>query len=258
MSNKGVIIAVVVVVLVVGYGVAQVVPLQNIKQSFANFIGSTSKGQTNSVTQNGQTSNNSASLTASTSGAASPVCAKSICVSNPQLQSDDSLVVDVTNNGTSPTETIQALDACAPGFSQCRDIACPQPTTFVLPVGDEFKNESLNLQCASSLFSEPYYYAYGSSPVAGQSYYFELGVTTNSGSSVVLNVAAPAIGSFTGSSTTSSFSVTDVVSSKVMLFENLSGNMDVVLDIAGSPSTNGLPSSNITASLYDEQVPINW
>lgn len=52
--NKAAIVAVVVVILVVGYGAAQVVPLQNVQRIFANFMGSTSSSA-NQTTQTVQT-----------------------------------------------------------------------------------------------------------------------------------------------------------------------------------------------------------
>src|SRR5271157_3107998 len=120
-----------------------------------------------------------------------PITSAQITIKSAQLQNGKNLAVDVLNNRQVSTKTIQALDACSPDFSICQGLLA-EPVTFVLPSGSEYVENLTIPQCGFASGIEPCW----GDPITGQTYYFKIQVTFNSGNPVNLNVAAKATGTY--------------------------------------------------------------
>jgi hypothetical protein len=166
-----------------------------------------------------------------------------ITVTSAQLGNNDVLTMNVENNGQSSTKTIQALDACAPDFSQCEDLNA-YSSTFVLPSGNSYIENLTIPQVGFSSYIAPGWGA----PVTGQTYYFKVGVTLANGDSQDVDISAITTGHYAFSNffgQPNPVSITAVDSSSLEVFGNLSGRMSIVLTL------NSTLSTLITANLLN-------
>lgn len=198
-----------------------------------------------------------------TSNSSSPLTIKSA-----QLGNNSQLTVDLQNNGQISTKTIRVTQTCAPDYSECQSLGL-QPTTFVLPAGNEFA-ESLTIpQCSFAPNLGCGAFSSGL-PIQGQTYYFELQVVLANGKTVNLPVAAVASGSFALSSAFSSQMYPDQivvsgVSSSFGLFENLSGRLEIALTVDRSSTLTVAIECGVNVSIsadllnktsYTEGIPV--
>jgi hypothetical protein len=172
------------------------------------------------------------------------------------LEGSGILAIDVVNNGQNSTRTMQVISVCSPDFSDCQS-EDTSPVVFVLPSGSEYVE---NLMVPQLGFPSNISPGWGE-PIHGQSYFFKVEVTFDSGNLSDFDVSAEATGSFpltnTGSAATpyATITVTSVNSSSVKLYSDQTGQMNFTLNFDHQPATVTAELLNQT-SLYEGVFPV--
>jgi hypothetical protein len=152
----------------------------------------------------------------------------------------------VTNDAQSSTSTIQVTDVCSPDFNLCTGLDS-SATTFALPPGDTY-GQNFGINCPAlpgeSSAPTPFIPPCVGTPVAGQSYYFNVRIGLQEGPSVDTHVVATASGQFPmlhgGQAPSDIVSISLVGPSGVEVLGNLTGRMSVLF----TESCIGWPTLN--------------